>query len=337
MTTSTATSRRIEQRSLRFGIGVNAVMTLAGFSAHVLTGSTALLLDGLYSAVLVGSSLIASRISRNVVRPPDRAWPYGYEGQEALYVLFRSLVLLGVIGFGVGSASATLLDWWRGVPIPPLRLEPVASYTAGMTALCGLLAWRHHSDWRRTGRVSLLLLIEARNARIDAVITSATGLALLASSLLHDTPLQSIAPITDALVGLVVSLVLLREPVSALREALAQAAGCAADPVVLQRTRRLLMEELVGLQLQMMDFTVQQLGRTAFVVVYINPIQPQESGVIDGLRHHIDARWSADLGRPVRSEIILTATPPIHQSELESGSAAQAGPLASSPMKQPMP
>ena len=80
----------------------------------MLTGSSALLLDGLYSAVLVGSSLIASRISRNVVRPPDRAWPYGYEGQEALYVLFRSLVLLGVIGFGVGSACSTLIDWWRG-------------------------------------------------------------------------------------------------------------------------------------------------------------------------------------------------------------------------------
>ena len=97
--TTPAEARRIEQRSLRFGVGANAVMALAGFSAHVLTGSSALLLDGLYSAVLVGSSLIASRISRNVVRPPDRAWPYGYEGQEALYVLFRSLVLLGVIGW----------------------------------------------------------------------------------------------------------------------------------------------------------------------------------------------------------------------------------------------
>ena len=77
MSASIAVARRIEQRSLRFGIGANAVMTLAGFSAHVLTGSTALLPDRLYSAVLVGSSLIASRISLNVVRPPDRAWPYG--------------------------------------------------------------------------------------------------------------------------------------------------------------------------------------------------------------------------------------------------------------------
>ena len=63
----------------------------------------------------------------------------------------------------------------------------------------------------------------------------------------------------------------------------------------------------------MMDFTVQQLGRTAFVVVYINPLQPQESWVIDGLRHHIDARCSTELGRPVRSEVILTVMPPIHR------------------------
>ena len=90
-----AEALRIEQRSLRLGVGVNAVMALAGFSAHVRTESSALLLDGLYSAVLVGSSLNVSRISRNVMRPQDRAWPYSYEVQEALYVLFRSLVLLG--------------------------------------------------------------------------------------------------------------------------------------------------------------------------------------------------------------------------------------------------
>ena len=122
-----ASARRIEQRSLRFGDGANAVMTMAGFLAHVLNGSSALLLDGLYSSVLVGSSLIASRISSNLVRPPDRAWPYGYEGQEALYVLFRSLVLLGVIGFGLSSSLGILIDWWRGAEIAPLTLEPVAS------------------------------------------------------------------------------------------------------------------------------------------------------------------------------------------------------------------
>ena len=156
---------------------------------------------------------------------------------------------------------------------------------------------------------------EARNARIDAVITLATGLALLASPLLLATPFSALAPITDALLVLAVSLALLREPLAALRVAMAQAAGSAADPDVLQRTRVVLMQELVGLQLQMMDFTVQQLGRTALVVVCINPLQPMESRVIEGLRHQIDARCSAELGRPVRSEVILTVMPPIHRQD----------------------
>ena len=313
--TSTMPARRIEQRSLRCGIWANAVMTLAGFVAHVASGSSALLLDGLYSAVLVGSSLMACRISCNVVRPPDRSWPYGYDGQEALYVLFRSLVLLGVIGFGVGSAVSTLIDWSRGGVLPLLHLQPVAAYTVTMTGLCSLLAWRHHRDWQRTGRISLLLRTEARNARIDAVITMATGVALLASPVLLETPLAAIAPIVDPLLVLAVSLMLLREPVLALTDAMAQAAGCAANPDVLQKTRTVLMQELVGLQLQMMDFTVQQLGRTAFVVVYINPLEPLDSVTVDGLRHHIDARCSAALGQPVRTEVILTQRPPIHRPD----------------------
>ena len=74
----------LEQRALRVGVIGNVVMTVAGFATHLLTGSSALLLDGLYSAVMVGSSMIAARISRNVLRPPDRAYPFDYDGQEAL-------------------------------------------------------------------------------------------------------------------------------------------------------------------------------------------------------------------------------------------------------------
>ena len=314
--------RHFEFRSLRFGMVANALMAVAGFMAHVLTGSSALLLDGLYSAVLVGSSLIATRISRNVVKPPDRAWPYGYDGQEAMYVLFRSLVLLGVIGFGLSSACGTLVDWWRGAVIPPLTLEPVAMYTAVVTGLCGLLSWRHFRDWRRTGRISLLLLTEARNARVDALITASTGLALLASPLMQFTPLAVMVPVTDPLLVLAISLVLLREPIQALRESLGQAAGRAADAVVLNSTREVLMQELSGLSLQMMDFTVQQLGRTAFVVVYINPLEPLDSATVDGLRHHIDARCSTVLQCPVRTEVILTVKPPIHWQDSAPQSAS---------------
>ncbi|MGE4582437.1 MAG: cation transporter [Synechococcus sp.] len=313
--------RQTEYRSLRFGAVANAVMAMAGFVAHLLTGSSALLLDGLYSAVLVGTSLIATRISRNVVKPPDRGWPYGYDGQEAMYVLFRSLVLLGVIGFGLSSACGMLFEWSRGVATPPLTLEPVAAYTAGVSGLCWLLAWRHFRDWRCTGRISLLLLTEARNARIDALITTSTGLALLASPHMQLTSLAPLIPVIDPLLVLAISVFLLGEPVRALRDSFGQAAGQAANTVVLHSTREVLIQELSGLSLQMMDFTVQKLGRTAFVVVYINPLEPLDSATVDGLRHQIDVRCSIALQCPVRTEVILTVKPPIHWAEPEQQTA----------------
>lgn len=48
-------ARQIERRSLHIGVCASAFMAVAGVCVHVLSGSNALLLDGLYSAVMVRS------------------------------------------------------------------------------------------------------------------------------------------------------------------------------------------------------------------------------------------------------------------------------------------
>jgi divalent metal cation (Fe/Co/Zn/Cd) transporter len=94
MTHTPPGARQIERRSLQIGVAASLVMAVMGISVYALSGSEALLLGGLYSGVMAASSWIAARIGANVVRPPDRAYPYGYDGQKALYVLFRSLELV---------------------------------------------------------------------------------------------------------------------------------------------------------------------------------------------------------------------------------------------------
>ncbi len=303
-------ARQIERRSLHIGVCASAFMAVAGVCVHVLSGSNALLLDGLYSAVMVGSGLVASRISRNVVRPPDRAYPYGYDGQEALYVLFRSLVLIGVLSFAAISGLSTLIDYLSGRSIAVVTLAPVAFYSTSMVAICWGLAWRHHLDWIRSGRQSQLLLMEARAARIDALISGLTGLALLGSPLLKGTPLAAISPITDSLLVLVVSLVILKDPVQTFLNSLGQAAGASAETEIVRSTRLALEDLLAGLSCWLLDLTVMQVGRTAFVVVYLNPNQPMDGAAIDLIRERIEERCRELLAMPVRSEVILTATPP---------------------------
>jgi hypothetical protein len=67
---------------------------------------------------------------------------------------------------------------------------------------------------------------------------------------------------------------------------------------------------LAGLSCWLLDLTVYEVGRTAFVVVYLNPSQPMDGAALDLIRHRIDERCGDLLARPVRTEVILTATPP---------------------------
>ena len=302
--------RLIERRSLKIGVYASALMAVAGVCVHLISGSYALLLDGLYSAVMVGSGLVAARISRNVVRPPDRAYPYGYDGQEALYVLFRSLLLMGVLSFAAISALSTVIDYAYGEAVSSVRLGPVAWYSIAMVATCWGLAWRHHHDWCRTGRHSQILLTEAKAARLDGLISGMTGLALLGAPLLKGTVLSALIPVTDSLLVLVVSLLVLREPLQGFLTALGQAAGASAETDLIRSTRLALEDLLAGLSCWLLDLTVYQVGRTAFVVVYLNPNQPMDGGAIDLIRDRIQERCQSLLACPVRTEVILTATPP---------------------------
>ncbi len=306
--------RLIEQQSLRIGVAASAVMAIAGLSVHVLSGSYALLLDGLYSAVMVGSGLVAARISRNVVRPPDRAYPYGYDGQEALYVLFRSLVLIGVLTFAAAAGLGTVIDYAKGAPIAAVNLRPVALYSIAMVVICWGLAWCHYRDWRRTGAQSQLLLTEARAAKVDGLISGLTGLALLGAPLLKGTALEVLTPITDSLLVLVVSAAVLREPLQAFLTALGQTSGASAESDTIRSTRAALEDLLSGLSCWLLDLTVMQVGRTAFVVVYLNPSQPMDGAAIDVIRLRIEERCRQLMANPVRSEVILTATPPFSAS-----------------------
>jgi len=306
--------RLIEQQSLRIGVAASAVMAIAGLSVHVLSGSYALLLDGLYSAVMVGSGLVAARISRNVVRPPDRAYPYGYDGQEALYVLFRSLVLIGVLTFAAAAGLGTVIDYAKGAPIAAVNLGPVALYSIAMVVICWGLAWCHYRDWRRTGAQSQLLLTEARAAKVDGLISGLTGLALLGAPLLKGTALEVLTPITDSLLVLVVSAAVLREPLQAFLTALGQTSGASAESDTIRSTRAALEDLLSGLSCWLLDLTVMQVGRTAFVVVYLNPSQPMDGAAIDVIRLRIEERCRQLMANPVRSEVILTATSPFSSS-----------------------
>ena len=298
-----------EERSLALGLWVSLAIALGGLLAYGLSGSEAVLLDGLYAGVMALTSLVAARVGANVARPPDRGWPFGYEGQEAVYVLLRSLLLIGILSFAALNAARELIAWLQGIEPEAIATGPAGWYGLLGGLSCGGLAWAQHHSWVAGGRCSELLRTESRAALLDSAITGGTGAVLVAAPLLESTPLAPLVPVADTLLVLVLALVVVREPLQRFRLALRETAGAACEPERIASTRSATAALVEAAAAQLLDLSVVKLGRINYVVAYVNPSAAVEASWLDQLRDQLDDACGGLLG-PVRTEVVLTGRPP---------------------------
>lgn len=301
-----------EARALNLGTLGNAIGAISALFFYLRSGSDALLLDGLYTAVMAGASVIAARVSRSALQPRSRAYPFGASGQEPLYVLFRTLVLLGIIAFAMVSAAGKVLTHLEGGVIPVVRLDGLGWYFTAMVLL-NLWLWQvFRRSWSSTGGNSDMLRGMAISARFDALISAVTGLALLGSPLLLGTVVAPLVPIADALLVLVLSAALLGEPLNILQTAVAEAAGSSQSisaPIQGQCCRAIapiLEQQGYGL----IELAMIRLGRTVTAVAYIEPTAPVTGAQIDALRLAVQAELVSSLQTSVLCEVIPTAVHP---------------------------
>ena len=301
-----------ETRALRLGTLANASGALAALVFYLRSGSDALLLDGLYTAVMAGASVIAGKVNRAALQPRSRAYPFGASGQEPLYVLFRTLVLLGIIAFAMVSAAGKVLTHLQGGSVPPVSLDGLGWYFSAMVLL-NLWLWRVFvGSFKRSGGNNSMLFGMAISARFDALISAGTGMALLGSPLLLGTSLAPLVPIADALLVLVLSVALLGEPIAILRDAVAEAAGSSRS-IADETQNRCCLAIAPALQqnhCELLELAMIRLGRTFTAVAYVEPASAMTAGQLDALRLLVEQELVQILKSTVLCEVIPTAVHP---------------------------
>ena len=302
-------NKETERKSLEIGKWGNFLMAIAGVVAALLSHSDALLIDGLYSGVNFFSAIIAARISVAVALPADRRYPFGYNAQEALYVTFRSLVLLGILIFAIFGAAGKIITYASGGDVPELVFGPILVYAVTMVIICFALAAWHYHNWRRTGRQSELLQTEGKAAIIDGIISGGAGGGLLAAGLLRGTELGFIIPVADAVVVLIMCAFIIRQPIGMLVGSLGEVAGKAAQPATVEKIQKGLQEILQDHPYTLLEAVVTKLGRVHFVVSYIKPDNPVDGSAVDQLWQELDGHLHTLLNQ-VKSEIIIAEEPP---------------------------
>lgn len=103
-------------------LAANLAIGVAKFVAAAITGSTAMLTEGIHSVVDCGNQVLLLYGERRASRPPDALHPFGY-GRELYFWAFVVAILIFTVG-AVVSVYEGWLHWTAPEPLQP----PLVNY-----------------------------------------------------------------------------------------------------------------------------------------------------------------------------------------------------------------
>ena len=175
----------------------NFILSVSKIIIGILSGSLAVLGDGIDSATDVIISIVMIFTARIMSRPPSQKYVYGYEKAESIATKVLSLIVFYAgIQMLISSLQWIFSSSEREMP------NLVAIYVTILSIAGKLgLSWYQYRQGRKIN--SSMLIANAKNMRSDVLISVSVLLGLFFTFILQ-------LPILDAITGLVVSFFIIR-------------------------------------------------------------------------------------------------------------------------------
>lgn len=239
-------------RTIFIALGANVGIAVAKFVAAAVTGSSAMLTEGVHSLVDSANQLLLLYGRKRAMRPPDAAHPFGY-GRELYFWSFVVAILVFALGAGVSVYEGVLhiLEPERATsPLIAFAVLAIAACLEGWSTFAALGDFnrgRRGSIWaeiRATKDAPTLVVLLENSGALVGLALAALGLGL---SLVTGNPFwDGFASVLIGLVLGVLAVLLLYEAKGLLigeaasPELVAAIAGCAAGHAGIVRVHEVL-------------------------------------------------------------------------------------------------
>lgn len=289
-----------ERGALLLSASAALALGLVGTAAALVTGSSAILLDGLFNLCFFATALLALRVSTLLSRPDDARYPFGYLFFEPLINTGKGLLILGVSLFALLDAVAALIAGGRAVTFGPAILYAVVATTA-----CAVVALVLRRESR--AHPSPLVTADVENWTVNAMISGGVLLGFVFATLLERSGHAGAAAYVDpAMVALVV-LLSIAIPVRMALGGLLALLNRGADPAVVADMEASARAALGDLPVSRLFVRAVRPGRTAYIVVHVvlPPGAALDLAGADRLRGAIIASLAAR-HRPMVADVVFT-------------------------------
>ena len=251
-----------EQKTLVYAAIGQLFFAALGIVFAILTDSAAIMLDGFFSLIGFGISLVTIRVARLVGQPDDQWFHFGYARFEPLLNLVKGIVILGVCGISLASAIQALLHGGR-----ELNLGPAVIYSILAVLGCFAVAAILSRAAKKTG--SPLIEVEVHTWRIDAIMSLGVLAAFATAFFVDRTQWSYLVDYVDPALVVVLVLAVIRTPIQIVVDGLGDLLGAAPEEAVQQEVEKKFEELLGGYPVVKTVLRMEKVGRVSYLLAHV--------------------------------------------------------------------
>lgn len=195
-----------EQKALYWGVAINVFSALLGLVFFFITKSQTMFLDAFISLILCVSTIISLVIARVVSKKDSEKFPLGRYAIENLFLIFRAILMLGIIAYTLIEGIVTIVHFYDGTLVSDVNINftYMIIYAVLMVGSCVAINVIYSYYNRKLEVPSEIIKIEITSSIFDGLVT-----LFAASSLLIFTyvpALSHISEIGDSIVVIILSI-----------------------------------------------------------------------------------------------------------------------------------
>ena len=278
---------RGEQGTLKFSIALTVCLGLLGVASGLVTGSQAIIFDGMYSFVDVVPTVVSLLVVKLIARGTSHRFQYGYWHLEPLVAVLRDAILAVACIYAAVDATNALASGGQDVEYD------LAAVWAG--ALCAIgLAMTLFLRRRAKVLQSPMLEVDARSWVVSTCLSFALLIGFVIATVLGGTAFQEWIPYVDGIALLGMALIMLPMPIVGLWRSMSDVLQVAPDELSAQV--QAVMDNVVK-DRGFHDYTsyIAKAGRGRFVEIHVlvGPGSAIDIATADAIRREVSDRLNA--------------------------------------------
>lgn len=250
-----------ERRALKISIAVTFLLAVVGILFGLLSGSLAIVFDGMFNIVDTMMSILALFVARLLTRKGNRRFQYGYWHIEPMVLVLNGSILILLCTYAMINAIGSLMSGGH-------ELNFDWAFTFALLVFFLSTGMYFYLIKKNRTINSEFLRLDIQSWLMSALISSSLLVAFGIAALLHSGAYGYFTPYIDPLILAILTACLIFVPMAAVRDAMRDIFRMA--PLDLDEKIRTFLDELTKLR-HFKTYTsyVAKIGRAQFIEIHI--------------------------------------------------------------------